>query len=260
MLETFSDLAELEQALRAVRSRCDLPVIAQVTVGEGRCHRIRGDGGTGGQRGGGMGRRCRRPQLLGRTGGHPGRTGKDGPHHPVATHGPAQRRSAAGHRRPQDLRHGTRVHGPVRAPHNRGRRPDRGRLLRHHTGTHPPHPGRGRRDPAPHRVRARTSHGGRVCRAQAREAAAAALRSGPPPRRGRVRHLGQGSTAKGMGDHAARKGLSRPRRGGRGRDRCPRRPRRRPAERARHGRGHREVVPWWSPWSTIPAGTGRSSA
>ena len=34
VLETFSDLAELEQALRAVRSRCDLPVIAQVTVGE----------------------------------------------------------------------------------------------------------------------------------------------------------------------------------------------------------------------------------
>ena len=34
ILETFSDLVELEQAFRAVRSRCDLPVIAQVTVGE----------------------------------------------------------------------------------------------------------------------------------------------------------------------------------------------------------------------------------
>ena len=34
VLETFSDLAELEQAFRAVRSRCDLPVIAQVTIGE----------------------------------------------------------------------------------------------------------------------------------------------------------------------------------------------------------------------------------
>ena len=32
ILETFSDLAELEQAFRAVRSRCDLPVVAQVTV------------------------------------------------------------------------------------------------------------------------------------------------------------------------------------------------------------------------------------
>ncbi|MDE2973319.1 MAG: bifunctional homocysteine S-methyltransferase/methylenetetrahydrofolate reductase [Gemmatimonadota bacterium] len=32
VLETFSDLAELEQAFRAVRLRCDLPVIAQVTV------------------------------------------------------------------------------------------------------------------------------------------------------------------------------------------------------------------------------------
>ncbi len=34
ILETFSDLAELEQAFRAVRARCDLPVIAQVTIGE----------------------------------------------------------------------------------------------------------------------------------------------------------------------------------------------------------------------------------
>ena len=34
VLETFSDLVELEQAFRAVRSRCDLPVIAQVTVGD----------------------------------------------------------------------------------------------------------------------------------------------------------------------------------------------------------------------------------
>lgn len=33
-LETFSDLSELEQAFRAVRSRCDLPVVAQVTIGE----------------------------------------------------------------------------------------------------------------------------------------------------------------------------------------------------------------------------------
>jgi len=34
VLETFSSLVELEQAFHAVRSRCDLPVIAQVTVGE----------------------------------------------------------------------------------------------------------------------------------------------------------------------------------------------------------------------------------
>ena len=34
VLETFSSLVELEQAFRAVRSRSDLPVIAQVTVGE----------------------------------------------------------------------------------------------------------------------------------------------------------------------------------------------------------------------------------
>ncbi|MCE2397652.1 MAG: bifunctional homocysteine S-methyltransferase/methylenetetrahydrofolate reductase [Gemmatimonadetes bacterium] len=34
VLETFSELAELEQALLAVKERSDLPVIAQVTVGE----------------------------------------------------------------------------------------------------------------------------------------------------------------------------------------------------------------------------------
>ncbi|MDP2958320.1 MAG: bifunctional homocysteine S-methyltransferase/methylenetetrahydrofolate reductase [Longimicrobiales bacterium] len=33
VLETFSDLAELECALQAVRALCDLPVVAQVTVG-----------------------------------------------------------------------------------------------------------------------------------------------------------------------------------------------------------------------------------
>ena len=37
LLETFADLAELEQALRAVKTRCDLPVILQVTVeGDGK--------------------------------------------------------------------------------------------------------------------------------------------------------------------------------------------------------------------------------
>ena len=36
ILETFADLVELEQAFRAVRDRCDLPVIVQVTVGEDR--------------------------------------------------------------------------------------------------------------------------------------------------------------------------------------------------------------------------------
>lgn len=34
VLETFSDLEELRQALEAVRSLCDLPVVAQVTVNE----------------------------------------------------------------------------------------------------------------------------------------------------------------------------------------------------------------------------------
>jgi methionine synthase I (cobalamin-dependent)/5,10-methylenetetrahydrofolate reductase len=39
VLETFSDVAELGAALRAVRSVCDLPVIAQMTVGtDGKTH------------------------------------------------------------------------------------------------------------------------------------------------------------------------------------------------------------------------------
>ena len=37
ILETFADLAELEQAVRAVRRRCDLPVIVQVTVEGEEC-------------------------------------------------------------------------------------------------------------------------------------------------------------------------------------------------------------------------------
>ena len=37
ILETFADLAELEQAVRAVRCRCDLPVIVQVTVEGEEC-------------------------------------------------------------------------------------------------------------------------------------------------------------------------------------------------------------------------------
>jgi methionine synthase / methylenetetrahydrofolate reductase(NADPH) len=35
LLETFQDAAELHEALRAVRDRCDLPVLAQVTLAEG---------------------------------------------------------------------------------------------------------------------------------------------------------------------------------------------------------------------------------
>src|SRR5207244_10977445 len=34
ILETFSDLDEIHEALRAVRSLSDLPVIAQMTIGE----------------------------------------------------------------------------------------------------------------------------------------------------------------------------------------------------------------------------------
>ena len=32
MLETFADLSELQQAIRAVRELCDLPIVAQMTI------------------------------------------------------------------------------------------------------------------------------------------------------------------------------------------------------------------------------------
>src|SRR3712207_7834131 len=32
VLETFSDLAEMRQAIRAVRELCDLPIVAQMTI------------------------------------------------------------------------------------------------------------------------------------------------------------------------------------------------------------------------------------
>src|SRR5204863_1666696 len=32
VLETFSDISELHQAIRAVRALCDLPIVAQVTI------------------------------------------------------------------------------------------------------------------------------------------------------------------------------------------------------------------------------------
>ena len=32
VLETFSDISEIQQAIRAVRELCDLPIIAQMTI------------------------------------------------------------------------------------------------------------------------------------------------------------------------------------------------------------------------------------
>ena len=32
MLETFSDISEMQQAIRAVRELCDLPIVAQMTI------------------------------------------------------------------------------------------------------------------------------------------------------------------------------------------------------------------------------------
>src|SRR5207249_276526 len=43
ILETFSDMDEIHAALRAVRSRSDLPVIAQMTIGDDGLTRVHGE-------------------------------------------------------------------------------------------------------------------------------------------------------------------------------------------------------------------------
>ena len=41
VLETFSDISELQQAIRAVRELCDLPIVAQMTIQTRRQYRLR---------------------------------------------------------------------------------------------------------------------------------------------------------------------------------------------------------------------------
>ena len=208
----------------------------------GRRDRVRDDARTGGPRGRGVGRRRRGPQLLGGARGHPGRTGADGRGHAAAALGRAQRRASPRHRRPQDLRHRARVHGPVRAPRHRRGREDRGRMLRHDPGTHPQHRRGGRVDPAAAHVGPGGPRGGRVVRAQAPSPAGLALRAGTPPRGRRIRDHGKGTTPPGVGHHADAGRLPRAGASGSRRDRHPRGPPHRPAERAGAGRPDRAVV------------------
>jgi homocysteine S-methyltransferase len=44
VLETFSDLSEIEQAIKAVKELCDLPIVAQMTSARGQNHFRRGRG------------------------------------------------------------------------------------------------------------------------------------------------------------------------------------------------------------------------
>ena len=94
ILETFSDLHEVEAALCAVKALTDLPVIAQMTVGHDgntsygttrRDHRVEAHR---------AGRRRRRPQLFGGAGSDARRARADGGAHRPPAIGPAQCRIA----------------------------------------------------------------------------------------------------------------------------------------------------------------------
>ncbi len=46
VLETFSDISEMQQAIRAVRELCDLPIVAQMTILTRRQHDLRHHAGS----------------------------------------------------------------------------------------------------------------------------------------------------------------------------------------------------------------------
>src|SRR5437867_2599712 len=212
ILETFSDTDEIHAALRAVRSRSDLPVIAQMTIGD--------DGLTHYRTGPGRDRR----ELLGgaRRGARGGR--EDGEGDRPSHLGRAQRGAATRRGRPQDLSRLPRVHGELRAADDRSRRPPRRRLLRYHARTHQEDPRlRGeRRAPAPAGggvpggdPRARRCGGGAV---------GAALALGRQNRARRARDLGRDRPAQGGGRDPDARAVPRAQGGRRGRRERPRRP------------------------------------
>ena len=138
MLETFRDLNEMAAAMRAVRSVCALPIVAQMTIGE--------DGntldGTPPEQFAPVlasPAPTSRHQLQHRPGADARDARAHGRAHHGATVGAAQRRPAARRRRPHALPLVARVHGVVRAPLPRRRRPPRRRLLRHDARAHPAH-------------------------------------------------------------------------------------------------------------------------
>ena len=135
-LETFSDVEELTVAIRAVRARCDLAVMAQMTVGLDGAHGLRHHAGSLRPRPRCSGRRCHRRQLLDRSAGGARSDRAARSRGAVAAVGAAQRRPAARGGRPQDLHGEPRVHGRVRPTDGRGRREVRRGLLWHHARAH----------------------------------------------------------------------------------------------------------------------------
>ncbi len=195
VLETFRDVKELGAAIKAVRSVCDLPIVAQVTTEE--------DGNSldgtapetfvpaleslGAQI---VGLNCSvGPAAMLETIERMSHVG-DG--EAVST---AQRRTATRDRRTKHLSLFAGVHGLLRAPVHRQRRAPGRRVLRHDAGTHPAHQDRG---PAARR-RGERRHTSNVDRPRHRRHCAAGAAGGP--RRevadgqwaltGRVRRLGR---------------------------------------------------------------------
>ncbi len=95
ILETFRDINEIGAAIRAVRSICDLPVVAQVTTEEDS-NSLDGAAARSVRPGARTTRRQpRRRELQRRTGGDARDCGTDGPRGVRPTFRPAQRRPAA---------------------------------------------------------------------------------------------------------------------------------------------------------------------
>ena len=136
VLETFRDLNEIGAAIRAVRSLCALPIVAQVTTEE--------DGNTldgaasdlfvpeleRARRG------RRRPELQRRPGGDARDDRADVAGRARAAVGAAERRAAARGRGAEHLSLFARVHGVLRRRFVQRRRAAGRRLLRHDAGAH----------------------------------------------------------------------------------------------------------------------------
>jgi homocysteine S-methyltransferase len=149
ILETFADTDEIHEALLAAREVSDLPVIAQMTIGDdgstayGTARDVRAPPD-------GMGRRRGRGELLRRPGGRARGGGAhregDGP----ADLRPPQRGAAEGRGGPQDLPREPRLRGELRAAHGHRGGALRRRLLRDHARPHQARPRlRGERRAAP---------------------------------------------------------------------------------------------------------------
>ena len=241
ILETFSDVDELHAAFCASARSPTCPIIAQMTIGE--------DGstayGTAVETSPRSLDRARAPTSSGSTARSAPRGAGGGRAHgrgdePAALRA-AQRRPAPRRGRPQDLHGLPRIHGELRPPHGRGRRPVRRRLLRHHARPHQADPGFVRSGHCRRRLRQSDAHGPAPQAARCRAGpAGGALGLGPQARRGRVRHHASRSCRPRAGTRRRCSTSAAPLKAGRGRrERARRAPGAEPDGRASRGADHR---------------------